>query len=301
VVLVHGAGPQTRRDFHFFRWLLAHQGVVVLAYDKRGVGGSAGDWTTASFEDLARDALAGVRLLRQRPEVDPARVGVLGWSNGAWVAPLAASMAPGEVGFVIAGAASGVSNGENIAFEVRSDLRGAGLAPDQVERGVALRREVTRFVLEHPEPGAAAWDTLRARVAAERGEPWFPFARVGWVLGMAPPPDSATVRTLGGFRRQWSLDPLPAWEQVRVPTLVLLGEMDNAVPAAESALKLRAALARAGNRGATVRLYPGASHALYRVASPSQKAVMAAVRYVPGYPRLLADWIRRLPGGAPSR
>lgn len=291
IVLVHGSGPQSRRDFHFFRNYLAHHGVAVLAYDKRGVGGSAGDWRTATFEDLAADALAGVRLLRARSDVDPRRVGVMAWSNGAWVAPLVAARAPGEIAFVIAGAASGLTNGENIAYEVENDLREAGFGPADVTRGVALRQFVTRFVIDHPTVSAAAWDTLASTIDRARGERWFGAARVAWALGMAAPPDTATLATLRAYRASWRLDPVPAWEQVRCPTLVLLGAFDNAVPAAESARRIRAALTRGGNRAATVRVHPRGSHALFEVPTAAQADVQRATRYVPGHPAELVAWL----------
>ena len=49
-------------------------GVAALIYDKRGSGASSGDWRSASLEDLADDALAGLRALqaldgiRDRPD-----------------------------------------------------------------------------------------------------------------------------------------------------------------------------------------------------------------------------------------
>lgn len=66
---------------------LARAVVVALIYDKRGSGGSGGsrgsggDWKTADYEDLARDALAGIALLTNRADVDPARIGLHGHSS----------------------------------------------------------------------------------------------------------------------------------------------------------------------------------------------------------------------------
>src|SRR5262249_20808399 len=89
VVIFHGSGPQPR-DLETARWFAA-QGVVALTYDKRGVGESGGDFRTVPFMELARDGLASVAWLRQRADVDPARVGVWGLSQGGWLGPLAAS------------------------------------------------------------------------------------------------------------------------------------------------------------------------------------------------------------------
>ena len=69
----------------------ASRGLAVLTYDKRGCGGSGGDWKTVDLDVLAQDALAGVRWLKAQPGVDASRVGVWGISQGGWIGPLAAS------------------------------------------------------------------------------------------------------------------------------------------------------------------------------------------------------------------
>ena len=64
VILVHGSGPMNRESvLPFARFLIRH-GMAVLGYDKRGVGGSTGDWYTSSFDDLAGDAVAAFDFLK---------------------------------------------------------------------------------------------------------------------------------------------------------------------------------------------------------------------------------------------
>ncbi|WP_214323587.1 alpha/beta hydrolase family protein [Nonomuraea sediminis] len=101
MVLVAGAGARGRNAYRPEAEAFARAGIVVLIYDKRPGYTRA----TSSFTDLADDAVAGVRLLRTRPDVDPGKVGVWGHSEGGWVAPLAASRSP-EVSFVVPVAAS---------------------------------------------------------------------------------------------------------------------------------------------------------------------------------------------------
>ena len=71
MILLTGSGPQNRdeelfghKPFMVLADHLARQGIVVLRSDDRGVGGSTGDFATASTEDFAGDALAGVAFLR---------------------------------------------------------------------------------------------------------------------------------------------------------------------------------------------------------------------------------------------
>src|SRR5207248_683452 len=95
VVFVHGAGPAVRGGgYHELARHFARKGVAALIYDKRGCGASTGDWTRAGLHDLAEDALACVRLLRGRPDIHPAQVGLWGLSQGASVIPTAAGRSP---------------------------------------------------------------------------------------------------------------------------------------------------------------------------------------------------------------
>jgi fermentation-respiration switch protein FrsA (DUF1100 family) len=102
VVFVHGAGPAVRGGgYQELGRHFAQKGVAALIYDKRGCGASTGDWRRAGLYDLAEDALACVRLLRGRPEINPAQVGLWGLSQGASIIPIAAGRSP-EVAFVVA-------------------------------------------------------------------------------------------------------------------------------------------------------------------------------------------------------
>src|SRR5829696_7905314 len=97
----------------------ARHSIVSLIYDKRTVGYSM---LHRDYSVLADDALAGVQVLRGRDEVDPARVGIWGQSEGAWVAPLAASRSA-DVAFVITVGAIGVTPARQQAWAYGEYLR----------------------------------------------------------------------------------------------------------------------------------------------------------------------------------
>ena len=107
VILVHASGP-VNRDYMlpFARFLIRH-GMAVFGYDKRGVGGSAGNWSTASFEDLAGDVVAAFDYLKTRRDIDPTQIGMLGWSQAGWIMPLAAVRAK-DMAFLVSVSGAGV-------------------------------------------------------------------------------------------------------------------------------------------------------------------------------------------------
>src|SRR4051812_40694785 len=97
VVMGHGSGKLTRQDLAWFASQWTRLGFAVLRFDKRGVGESTGTYVFVGtrdspevFPQLASDIVAGVRFLRTRPEVDPKRVGLAGWSQAGWIIPHAA-------------------------------------------------------------------------------------------------------------------------------------------------------------------------------------------------------------------
>lgn len=135
VALVHGAGPGGRSRLIALADSFARAGIVTLAYDKRTVGYST--VTNRDFGLLAEDALAGVRLLRERDDVDPLRVGLWGISEGGgWVVPIAASRAPDEVAFAVLVSAPMVTPKQQVLWGAETGLDGLG-APKGLRSAVA--------------------------------------------------------------------------------------------------------------------------------------------------------------------
>lgn len=133
IVMVHGSGsPYPRERYRDQAEAFARAGIATLIYDKREVGYSKAN---RSYSVLADDALAAVRTLRDRPEIDPQRVGVWGLSEGGWVAPLAASRSS-DIAFVVVLGANGGPPARQQAWNVENQLRARGI-------GSSLLRTVT--------------------------------------------------------------------------------------------------------------------------------------------------------------
>jgi len=88
IIFVQGAGPDARSASQFLAQDFATHGVAALIYDKRGAGASTGDWKHASFEDLAGDVQAAIGFLKRRPDINPHQIGLMGSSQGGWIAPI---------------------------------------------------------------------------------------------------------------------------------------------------------------------------------------------------------------------
>ncbi len=81
VILVHGGGGNRAHWMPELR-ALADRGYGALAYDSRACGESDGDLVTAGDRERA-DVVAALDLVTTSADVDPARVGLVGFSYGA--------------------------------------------------------------------------------------------------------------------------------------------------------------------------------------------------------------------------
>ncbi|MFP5287799.1 MAG: alpha/beta hydrolase family protein [Thermoanaerobaculia bacterium] len=271
-VIVQGSGTSDRTN----GWAraiaeeLVGSGVAVLLTDKRGSGASEGDWRRADFGDLAEDALAGVRFLRGRPEIDRERVGLVGLSQGGWIVPLAAARSD-EVAFVIDISGASVSFGEQSFTEMANTARQAGLPEGQVHEVLELNRAAAEYLV------TGDWE--RYRRARERGleRPWKEIA-----AGFPGTPDSPVWTFLRGVA---DYDPMPYWILLTEPVLVLYGaedERDN-VPVAESVRRLEHAFRSAGKTNHEIVVIPGAGHGFL---DPERELL-------PAFVEALNGWVKR--------
>ena len=252
VVLITGRGPHDRaergphRPFHLLADTLARAGAAVLRTDDRGTGRSTGSLAAASYDDLAGDALAGAALLRARPEVDPARVGLLGHSEGGYLAPLAAAQENAaqaeEVAFVVTLAGPAVP-GADVLVEQARRIRGLPGVGDDPEGYAAFVESFTARLRSGDRDGAR---TLAARVVA--------------AVDPARPPEQqrADVDALMERDRFLLHDPAPALRALRVPVLALFGGVDRQVAPEQNEGPMRTLLA--ADPDATVRTLPGLNH-----------------------------------------
>lgn len=168
VVMLSGAGATGRSELMPEAEAFARHGIVTLVYDKR-----TEDYSLfhRDYSELADDALAGVRLLRSRPGVDPARVGLWGLSEGAFVAPLAAGRST-DVAFVITVGAVGVTPAAQTSW-----MYGEFLGHDGVTGSLrhTMQSTATRVVVAaglFPEADfdpVPAWEHVRQPVLMQWG------------------------------------------------------------------------------------------------------------------------------------
>ena len=286
VVLVHGSGPQDRHGYASIIGSLAdafaREGMVVLAYDKRGFGASGGDWASASFATLASDASAGMRTLKARPDVDPARIGLAGSSQAGWVVAKAVEAgADPDFTLLIGAAGSALTVEEQNLYNTSTRMHCAGIPADQV--GEALTQQRLFYAAKRdPKQAQALKDGTRALAGKGQIQDWlFP---------------GAVDREA---RNEWfnvlelDFDPLPVWANYDGQAYFLFGEMDDSTPTSVAVERL-GDLPNAGKREVVV--LPGAQHLAMVATDPCQGELSDVARFHGDFFSTLSRWAESIRG-----
>ena len=120
--------------------VLLAQGYAVLYCNKRGLGGSTGNWRKNDFFGRADDAYAAIEYLKTLPEIDPNRIGVSGHSQGGWIAQITAAKHD-DVAFIICLAGPTVGVKEQIYSNDRFQFECEGYEGDKLEKKIEKRKK----------------------------------------------------------------------------------------------------------------------------------------------------------------
>lgn len=277
VILVHGSGPEDRDYMLPFARFLVRRGIAVFGYDKRGVGASTGDWKTASFEDLAEDAIAAFKYLKTRNDIEPTQIGLLGVSQAGWVMPLAVVREPG-VAFLISISGAGIAPAVSSLDEVRNEMTAAGRRPEVIDQVLSLMRMQFRF--------------------AKTGEGWDQYIAARQQLanrfGGTPPasfpgdPNDQVWRTMRAYS---FYDPDPTLRRLRTPTLAIWGELDKNIVPERNKAAWEARLKASGNHDYTLRILSHANHSQWQAKIGTHGEMASLNGFVPEYFTTVEAWL----------
>jgi uncharacterized protein len=302
VILLSGSGPQDRDEaisvipgFLPFKWIaeyLANQGIAVLRYDDRGTAKSTGKFEAGTSADFANDAEAAFKYLLDRPEIDRKKIGFLGHSEGGMLAAMVAARNP-DVAFVISMAGPGVRGYELLIKQQERILRSMGITGKPLEDALQTGQKSSDLILAKDWVGLEAFiyplalEELRGLLENQNKS-------VAEIELQARTLTLQSVEETKGWLAFFiGYDIASDWAKVHVPVLGLFGGLDVQVDASQNRRGLRAALARAGNKDVTTRVFPSANH-LFQVAktgSPSEYATLP-MGFVPRFLETIRDWLR---------
>lgn len=263
-VWIDGSNNDPSTDDAVWQYELARRGVAVFVYDKRGTGGSTGA-LSADFQVRALDTSAAVAEARRlAPGVR--RVGVIGGSQGGWVAPLTATLTP--VDFVIPAFAMAEGPIAQDRQLVEAQLRQAGFKDEDLAKAQALTALTERVVRSNFTDGFSELDAFRAE---HSGEPWMKAIQPRSYTGILLTMSSADAKAGGPAASQglsFGYEPRPVIETIKARQLWLLGGADQQAPSAGAQTILRQIQTKRPDLGVVV--FPKADHGLIeRTKTPS--------------------------------
>ncbi len=269
VLLITGSGPQDRdetifghKPFALIADRLTRDGFVVLRVDDRGVGKSTGNIKQATLPVFATDVAAGLAFLRGQPEVDGAKVGLLGHSEGGIIAPMVAADPKQKVAFVVSLAGPGVKGTVLSPMQIEALLKADGkIPPKEIKKLVALQRKAQALMLKKGDQTKAILALLgkATAIAIKHVAPRHKKLATP-VMKAAQTQTQLATMSSPWFLSFMKTDPIRHWRKVKCPVLLLIGEKDLQVPATANIKPVVRALKRARNKDVTAKKMAGLNH-----------------------------------------
>lgn len=268
VVLVAGSGPIERDGtvagiplFAQLAGSLAEQGFTVVRYDKRGVGQSGGRTERATLHDYAEDVIAVVKWIGRRKDVDSKRIAVVGHSEGAAVAMLAARREK-KIAALVLLSATGTTGDALILEQQRHALEQLKIPEAEKQAKIELQRKILAAAVAQK-----GWDGVPAEVRELVDTPW--------------------------YRSLLMFDPAQVMPKIKQRLLVIHGSLDRQVPAQHAERLGELANARKKALPTEVVHLPGLNHLLVPAMSGdvSEYGSLEAESISPDVGRIIADWL----------
>lgn len=297
-ILISGSGQQNRDSEVFGHkpfWIIAdyltRNGIAVLRFDDRGVGGSEGELAQATSENFADDVRGGINLLLKRKDIHPKKIGLIGHSEGGMIAPIAASKSK-EVSWMVLMAGLGTSGEQVLIDQTELISKASGMEDEMIQQTLSTnkslydvvknasnpeekREQLTLLLTEtfdtNPETASltdAQKNQLMNAQLAMLESPWF-----AYFLKYNP------EKFLTGFKK---------------PVLVINGTLDLQVPYEANTGGIQQALEKGGNKQVTVKVFENMNH-LFQYAETGNISEYEEIEttFEPEVLEVLSKWINQ--------
>jgi pimeloyl-ACP methyl ester carboxylesterase len=268
VVLVAGSGPIERDGtmagiplFAQLAGALAEQGFTVVRYDKRGVGQSGGRTERATLHDYAEDVIAVVKWVGKRKDVDSRRIAVVGHSEGAAVAMLAAQREK-KIAALVLLSATGTAGDALILEQQRIALGELKLPEEEQMAKIELQKKILAAAVDQK-----GWEGVPAEVRDLVDTPW--------------------------YRSLLMFDPAKVMPKIKQRILIVHGARDRQVPPHHADRLGELANAREKSLPTEVVHLAGVNHLLVpaRTGNVSEYGSLEAEAISPEVARIIGDWL----------
>lgn len=243
-IFVHGDGALTHDAYGYYTpiWgALAERGIASFSWDKPGTGGSEGDWLQQDMDDRAVEVVAAYRFLERSGQIDPSRVGLIGFSQAGWVLPRLADRAWIDYLVFVSPAVNVIEQG---AYATRERLAAEGVDNAAFEaRAMARYRRMVALLHDDQVDYATYREVLGAYEDAGHRDP-------------------VSEARFHFERRLVDEDAVADLERIDVPVLALFGSEDRNVDVSDSVAHYRQIFDGKPQVDLQLHVFPDATHQL---------------------------------------
>ncbi len=303
VITVHGSEDYSAVDYYHWPYILAAHGIAGFKFDKRGTGGSEGEYTQ-HFPTLAGDVIAAISALEKDNAIDPSRVNLIGFSQGGWIAPLVAKQT--DIQSYIVGFGTSVPVPREDRWGYVKQLIDNGYGEQEIAFADEFNEQLNKIIYQHDED---AWEGLFQLKEQHEDSAWFKTisgsdSMLGFVAEKITHPLANLVPEFGwklytrwkkggnesgpGFNRTYQ--PLETLSQLQTPSMWLLSGEDSSLPTPETVDELK--LLQSQGSPIDYRVYPGAEHGNINFVVDEQ-GNRTYTGYVPTYFSDVVDYFKK--------
>jgi dienelactone hydrolase len=278
LVLLHGSSMNLKNQYSFYADFFANLGFEVLIFDKRGNGGSTGNYATSRYDDLVEDAVACLEVMKNRESVDKNKIGLWGYSQGAMLLPMVVTKT-NIPAFLIAKSPEIFGATEGGAYSDSLRIINLGNTPDNARiaaesyrivekmiRDGSSYKEVENFINQNAQKYSFMNQTgLYGNITINKNE----FEGYYW-----------KDRTVNFYTY---------WEKLKTSTLALFGEDDEILNAAKN----ESIIKRFNKVNIETKMFSRASHNLKKAFNPRKYPDFDWPRAVPEYLDFMKKWLEK--------
>lgn len=277
LVLLHGSTMSLKKQYSFYVNFFANIGFEVLIFDKRGNGESTGNYSTASYEDIADDAISCLMELKNSKTVDTTKIGLWGFSQGAMLLPYIITKT-NIPSFLIAKSPEVYSVSEAGAFSDSLRIVNRGNSPAEGHIVAESHRQVEKMIRNGN-------DYKEVETYINQNAVKYIFMNQTGLYGNISINKSEFD---GYFWKGREKDFYPYWKNLDIKTLVLFGEDDEYINASRN----ENTLLGFKNTKIIIKKFPRANHAMKKTFNPAKYPDFDWPRITDGYLEYIEKWIK---------
>jgi len=275
LVLLQGSGGYLKSRVFFDADFFANLGFEVLIFDKRGNGESTGNSLTATYNDLADDAIACLETLKNRKTVDKRKIGLWGISQGAMLLPFIVSKTDIPT-FLIAVSPEITSTVEGAAYD---DSIRSGNSPENGHIAAESHRKVGEMIRDGS-------DHKEVETFINQNAQKYSFMNR---TALYPNITIGKEEFEGLYWRGRKENFYPYWKNLNISTLVLLGEDDVIL----NAVRNKTLIEAFHNKKIEIKMFSRANHIMKKSFNPAIYPDFDWPRAVDGYLDFVGNWVEK--------